>query len=222
MYVVEGEKDADAIVAAGGVATTNVGGAGKWKAAYGEVLRGADVVIVADQDEPGRRHAEQVRKSLTDVAASVRVVVAKEGKDASDHLAAGYTLDEFHLPAAEERELVELSELSVDAILAAQPGLSRDELLNKNPGLKALLGHKDSFAGELVKLVKDMHVVLFHDEQLRAYASYSPRRPSRDMAAAVEEVQALPALALPQPTRPHPERTGRKRRARDARGKCPV
>ena len=35
-----------------------------------------------------------------------------------------------------------------------------------------MLGSKDSFAGELVKLVKDMHVVLFHDEQLRAYASY--------------------------------------------------
>ena len=35
------------------VATTNVGGAGKWKSAYAEVLRGADVVIVADQDEPG-------------------------------------------------------------------------------------------------------------------------------------------------------------------------
>jgi hypothetical protein len=33
VYIVEGEKDADAIRAVGGVATTNEGGTGKWKAA---------------------------------------------------------------------------------------------------------------------------------------------------------------------------------------------
>lgn len=173
VYIVEGEKDADAIHAVGGVATTNVGGAGKWKTAYREVLRDADVVIVADRDGPGQKHAEQVRKSLDEVAASVRIVVAKEGKDASDHLAAGYGLDDFELPEVAQDDLVDLSTITVDAILAASPPSSRKALLAQNPGLKKLLTSGGSLADQLVKLVQDSHVVLFHDEEPRAYASFS-------------------------------------------------
>ena len=35
VFVVEGEKDADALARLGLAATTNVGGAGKWRAEYG-------------------------------------------------------------------------------------------------------------------------------------------------------------------------------------------
>lgn len=98
VYIVEGEKDADAINAlegSGFVATCNVGGAGKWRADYGEALRGATVVVIADKDEPGRKHALDVQHHLRGIAASLRVVEAKTGKDAADHLAAGHTLDEL-------------------------------------------------------------------------------------------------------------------------------
>ena len=99
IYVVEGEKDADAInsLPGGGsvIATTNPGGSGKWRANHTEVLQGATVVIVADKDMPGRKHARQVGASLHGVVASVRVVEAREGKDAADHLAAGHGLEEF-------------------------------------------------------------------------------------------------------------------------------
>jgi len=95
VWVVEGEKDVHALESAGEVATCNAGGAGKWRDEYAEVLRGAEVVIVADKDEPGRKHAENVRASITGVAASVRVVEAAGGKDAADHLAAGYGIDAF-------------------------------------------------------------------------------------------------------------------------------
>jgi putative DNA primase/helicase len=95
VWVVEGEKDVHALESAGEVATCNAGGAGKWRDEYAEDLRGAEVVIVADKDEPGRKHAEQVRRSLEGVAASVRVVEAAVGKDAADHLAAGHNVDDF-------------------------------------------------------------------------------------------------------------------------------
>jgi len=95
IYVTEGEKDALAIVAAGGVATCNSGGAGKWRAEYNAHFVGADVIVVADKDEPGRRHAATVAASLRRVAANVRVGEASEGKDAFDHLSAGHGLDEF-------------------------------------------------------------------------------------------------------------------------------
>ena len=95
VYVCEGEKDALALEVAGAAATCNPGGAGKWRPDYSEFLRGADVIIVADRDEPGARHADAVQASLSGVAASVRVVQAREGKDAADHLAAGCGLEDF-------------------------------------------------------------------------------------------------------------------------------
>ena len=58
-------------------------------------LAGAKVIIVADADEPGRKHAADVAASLAGKAAAVAVVEAAEGKDAADHLAAGRTLAEF-------------------------------------------------------------------------------------------------------------------------------
>lgn len=95
IYVCEGEKDVESLEAAGAVATCNPGGAGKWSDDYSNVLRGTPVVIVADRDLAGSKHARHVAQALTGVASSVRVVEALTGKDASDHLAAGHSLDEF-------------------------------------------------------------------------------------------------------------------------------
>ncbi|MEN6431158.1 MAG: AAA family ATPase [Coriobacteriales bacterium] len=95
VYVCEGEKDVESVEAAGGLATCNPHGAGKWRDEYAEYLRGADVIVIADADDPGRAHAQTVARSLSGVAKSVRVVEAAVGKDASDHLAAGKTLDEL-------------------------------------------------------------------------------------------------------------------------------
>ena len=95
VFVVEGEKDVHALEAVGEVATCNPGGAGKWRPEYGKALAGAEVVVVADRDAPGRKHAETVRKSLKGVAADAVVVEPAEGKDAADHLAAGHDADKF-------------------------------------------------------------------------------------------------------------------------------
>jgi 5S rRNA maturation endonuclease (ribonuclease M5)/DNA-binding transcriptional ArsR family regulator len=95
IYVVEGEKDVHALERVGVTATTNPGGAGKWRSEYSEALRGAKVTIVADRDDAGREHARQVAEALAELAASVEVLEPAEGKDASDHLAAGRTVDEL-------------------------------------------------------------------------------------------------------------------------------
>jgi 5S rRNA maturation endonuclease (ribonuclease M5) len=94
VYVVEGEKDVHAIERAGGVATTNPGGAGKWRSEFSAYFTGATVIVVADKDEAGRKHAQHVKASLGQVA-SVLVVEPKSGKDAADHLAAGFALDDW-------------------------------------------------------------------------------------------------------------------------------
>jgi 5S rRNA maturation endonuclease (ribonuclease M5) len=95
VFVVEGEKDVHALEALGKVATTNPSGAGKWRPEYSEMLKGADVVIVADKDDPGRTHARDVAKALRGSAAKVVVVEPAVGKDVSDHVAAGRKLGEL-------------------------------------------------------------------------------------------------------------------------------
>ena len=74
VYLVEGERDVESLRAIGCVATTSPMGAGKWDDRYCEPLIGADVVIVADKDEPGRAHARQVAQSLSVAARSVRII----------------------------------------------------------------------------------------------------------------------------------------------------
>lgn len=95
IYVVEGEKDVENLRASGVVATCNPSGAGKWRPEFAAFLEGANVVVVADRDEPGRAHARAVRESLQGVAKAIWVVQPRTGKDASDHLTHGHRIDEF-------------------------------------------------------------------------------------------------------------------------------
>ncbi|MDB4893177.1 MAG: hypothetical protein JWL61_5032, partial [Gemmatimonadetes bacterium] len=75
IYIVEGEKDADALSMEGYSATTCPMGAGKWRETFSAALKGASVVIFPDNDEPGQSHAEQVAASLTAADCAVKVVM---------------------------------------------------------------------------------------------------------------------------------------------------
>lgn len=97
VFVVEGEKDADNLWRVGCLATCNSGGAGKFTQAN-EALAGRTVVILPDNDDAGRKHAEDVMRRLDGVAARVVVLDLSDlpGKgDVSDWLAAGGTKDEL-------------------------------------------------------------------------------------------------------------------------------
>lgn len=98
VYIVEGEKDVDSLASLGITATCNPGGAGKWRGEFGAYLKGKHVVILPDNDEPGNKHAQDVREKLLPYVASVRVVrlpgLPKKG-DVSDWIANGGTADEL-------------------------------------------------------------------------------------------------------------------------------
>lgn len=86
IWVCEGEKDAEALRERGYVATCNPMGAGKWRPEFADQLAGANVIIIADRDEPGRNHADAIKRSLEGRARGIWVMQAKAGKDAYDHL----------------------------------------------------------------------------------------------------------------------------------------
>lgn len=92
VLVLEGEEDVHAAEALGLLATTNAGGSGMgWRDEYSHCLRQRRVVVIADNDCPGWRHAERVAGSLMRFAAtSVRLLTlpgVKEGGDLRDFLA---------------------------------------------------------------------------------------------------------------------------------------
>lgn len=98
IYVCEGEKDADNLCALGLTATTNPMGACKWRKQYTECLRGADVVVLPDHDEPGEAHGQQVATALHGVADRVRVLHLPDlpaGGDVSDWLDRGGTIEDL-------------------------------------------------------------------------------------------------------------------------------
>jgi len=74
ILIPEGEKQVDFLRSWGFAATCNAMGTGKWKGDHSEFLRGAEVVILPDNDEAGRDHANKVAASLIAVGATVRVL----------------------------------------------------------------------------------------------------------------------------------------------------
>lgn len=95
VYVVEGEKDCDALVKAGVAATCNPGGAGKWRERYNRHFPDADVVIVGDRDQAGAAHQLCVAQHLRPVARTVRLVHPAAGNDVADHLAGGHDVNDL-------------------------------------------------------------------------------------------------------------------------------
>lgn len=152
VYIVEGEKDADTIVASGAAATCNPMGAGKWRADYTQQLAGlAQAIIVADNDDPGIEHAQQVARSLEQASIPHRIVMPAHGKDATDHLGAGRTLDEFvpRIPPAAPAAIrtVPLADFANATDDVADPLIGTpDETLLPNDGL--LLMYGDGGAGK--------------------------------------------------------------------------
>lgn len=83
VLVVEGEKDVETARSLGFVATCNPGGAGKWRSEYSQFLAGKQVVVIPDNDEPGRKHVQQILLSLHGKA-SLKLVKLPAGKDLSE------------------------------------------------------------------------------------------------------------------------------------------
>jgi len=91
VFLPEGEKDVKALQSIDLIATCNPGGAGKFTSEMRWPLKDRHVVIIADKDEVGRRHAWQVAALLYGFTASVKIIElpGETIKDAADWVAAG-------------------------------------------------------------------------------------------------------------------------------------
>lgn len=151
LYIVEGEKDVLRLESLGLVATTNAGGAGKWPSELTPHFTGRKVIILPDNDEAGRNHADKVRSALAGAAAEVRVLelpnLPPKG-DVSDWLNAGGTLEQL-------RGLTE--QAPVLPFESANPAVQSDEK-----------ERKETFAEIIIKFVLS-EFELFHDANKEPY-----------------------------------------------------
>ncbi len=127
IHIFEGEKDVDTARAMGLRATCNPGGAGKWKSEYSEFLRGEDVVIAPDNDDPGRAHAHAIARSAHGVARRIRVLSLHDLKQKGD-------LTEWREAGGTRERYLELAEAAPDWEPASD---HQEEPKNREPRKKA-------------------------------------------------------------------------------------
>lgn len=94
VWVVEGEKDVEALRRLGEVATTAPDGATTWDPAWARLLHGKEAVtICGDNDDPGRAYVARWKQALLGHVGHLVVRWPLEpAKDISDHLGRGHEL----------------------------------------------------------------------------------------------------------------------------------
>lgn len=139
VFLVEGEKDVESLELFGLVASCNSGGSGSTKLykEWTSIFAGKDIVIIPDNDLPGRKHAAGVAEALIGTSASIRIVdlpgLAERG-DATDWIKSGGTSEKL-------RTLVEAADkLSAESLVGfrTQWGLLEAPDTSNEPGLNSI------------------------------------------------------------------------------------
>lgn len=110
VFIVEGEKCADALGALGVLATTWAGGAQQkkvWTKDFAAPLAGRRIVVIPDNDTGGREIADHICVALKGIAAEARLLdleMPDAGDDVVDWIAKGHTRSEL-LDLADEAPL---------------------------------------------------------------------------------------------------------------------
>jgi hypothetical protein len=96
VWIPEGEKDAEVLASIGLVAVSAPMGAAAWaRCDYTPLKSARNVMIVADKDEPGLERAKGLHDLIKSWGVDVYVCHPKVGKDATDHVVAGYGMTDF-------------------------------------------------------------------------------------------------------------------------------
>ena len=92
VFVVEGERDVETLREYGFVATTNAGGANaRWLPQYTDALKGREVILIPDNDVPGRKRAFSIAQALLGNVGNLIYLELSEGKDVTDWFSRGHS-----------------------------------------------------------------------------------------------------------------------------------
>lgn len=127
VYFVEGEKCADALIALGYSATTLDSGANSnWQPEFSEWLKGKEVIILPDNDEPGMKYARTVKNGVP--WAVIKILPdLDEKEDVFDWLQKGHSMDEIE--AVPETIIEEIEEEDDSDIKESKEKLTQSSAL---------------------------------------------------------------------------------------------
>jgi hypothetical protein len=75
VFVVEGEKKVDRLFELGSIAVSlDNGASSKWLTSHADALRGLNIVLWPDSDDPGEKYVAAAAACIKDVAASIKIV----------------------------------------------------------------------------------------------------------------------------------------------------
>jgi hypothetical protein len=205
-FIVDGERDAEALRDHGLTATCAPNGMSSWRSEYSEYFTGkTSVTIVQDKDGKGPAQAQRV-KGLLPPHVTVAIVEAAEGKDAYDHIEAGFSVDDF-LPVPARFEGVDLAMhepqpvewLHEPILLARTHTAIIAPSASGNTMLALLLIHSVVRAGQIVvyldqengpDVIKERMVALkYSDDEMRRVNYYPyPNAARAEFSALVAEV----------------------------------
>ncbi len=151
VYLVEGEKCAEAVIKQGYTATTLCTGANsKWDDTYNQYLENKEVIIIPDNDEAGFQYAKMLKEHLP-FAKVISLGDLKNKEDIYDWLQKGHTMD----------EIGNLNEFDVISYFNKSDTFIENEKTNeKEPQSKSLLD-----------FIKNSDMELFCDNTNKSYAS---------------------------------------------------
>lgn len=97
IFIVEGEKDVNTMTKQGYTAFT-YGGVNDWQSEFSELVKGANVVVFADNDEPGIKVANTILNDVHLVAKCAKMIIPMPDipkADITDYFEVGHTKEEF-------------------------------------------------------------------------------------------------------------------------------
>lgn len=74
IFISEGEKDVNTLIKKG-YAAFSCGGANDWNKNVSELCNGAEVIILSDNDDSGKKLADTIEKDLKGISKSVKIIV---------------------------------------------------------------------------------------------------------------------------------------------------
>lgn len=119
VYITEGEKDTDTMTKKG-YTTFTYGGCSDWQSDFADILKGAIVYILADNDTPGKQVAQKIYDDVKTIADSAKIIIPMPDipkADITDYFESGKTKEDFSMLLKQEgKMLLETISHSVEAL----------------------------------------------------------------------------------------------------------
>lgn len=160
IFIPEGEKDVDTLTKRGYVAFT-YGSSSDWQSEFAELVKDADVVILADNDKPGIAVANTILKDIKTIAKSVKIIVPMPDipkADITDYFEAGHSKEEFEqmINVVTEKSLLpEVSQVEVERLLSYKVDYDKDgnvkgkKILQTVRNFEIIMENDGRFAGKI-------------------------------------------------------------------------